>query len=138
MDEAADITRPFNRWIQKELGETKGGADEDKWGWGAICMESVAARDLWMAYSRVAYTAEDGTVKSTGIGCPVEESEYPRVPDGFKTNVETEERDEEKPRDNPDIRGGIHQIFPQFFYDYSTIFLQLFPARISLLLREKS
>jgi hypothetical protein len=35
-------------------------------------------------------------------------------------------------------RGGIHQIFPQFFYNFSTIFLRFFSARISRLFRAKS
>jgi hypothetical protein len=34
--------------------------------------------------------------------------------------------------------GGIHQMFLQFFYDFSTIFLQLFPVRIYRLFRAKS
>jgi serine/threonine protein kinase len=33
---------------------------------------------------------------------------------------------------------GIHQMLPQFFYDYSRILLGFFPARISLLFRVKS
>jgi hypothetical protein len=34
--------------------------------------------------------------------------------------------------------GGIHQMFLQFFSDFSTIFLRLFPARIFRLFRAKS
>jgi hypothetical protein len=36
------------------------------------------------------------------------------------------------------LRGGIHQMFLQVFYDFSTIFLRLFPARIFRLFRAKS
>jgi hypothetical protein len=35
-------------------------------------------------------------------------------------------------------RSGIYQMFLQFFYDFSTIFLRLFPARIYRLFRAKS
>jgi hypothetical protein len=35
-------------------------------------------------------------------------------------------------------RGGIHQICLQFFYDSSSIFLGLFPTRISQLFHAKS
>jgi hypothetical protein len=36
------------------------------------------------------------------------------------------------------IWGGIHRMFLQFFYNFSTIFLRLFPARIYRLFRAKS
>jgi hypothetical protein len=37
-----------------------------------------------------------------------------------------------------ETRGGIHQMFLQFFHNFSTIFLRLFPARIFRLFRAKS